>query len=397
MTEMPTDTQNATKIGVFWRRKVTSGAVIGICILCLAGCDSLYFYRQAAGGQLSLLLGGESVAKLLDSEHLTPERRRQLLHAQSILRWGEQTMSLPSKGNYGRFVELERKHVLWNVFISPKFAFHSDSFCYPLVGCAPYRGFFEESVARSFADRYRLQGFDTYVGAVDAYSTLGWFRDPLLSSFIDYPPPALARLLLHELAHSKIWISGDVAFNESFASFVGDKGASQWSAANAIAYPPEFEDRRQAWRALVDFALSIRHTLGDLYRQPDLSEAQRLAEKTKLLNGARACYQVHRDQLGGGRFDGLMGDGLNNALLLSLSTYENWQPVFKQLFQEANEDWQVFFLAVENLAQGPDQQRAAQLVALRRKALGEQQEAAEADDHNPQTVQCEALSDHTLN
>ena len=209
---------------------------LGLCCCLAGGCESLRFYKQAALGQLSLLQQAEDVDALV-TDPSTPEGLRQRLETvQGILQFAEQQLDLPVGDRYQRYVGLEQDFVVWSVFVAPPLVMNSVQWCYPLVGCAPYRGYFDQADAVALAANYADRGFDTYVAGVSAYSTLGWFKDPLLSSFVFYSEPALTNLLFHELAHSKVWVNNDVAFNESFASFVGLQGTRQWLSLGRDQY-----------------------------------------------------------------------------------------------------------------------------------------------------------------
>ncbi len=231
---------------------------------------------------------------------------------------------------------------------------------------------------------------DIYVGGVPAYSTLGWFEDPLLSTFIRWPEGRLAELLIHELAHSRIWVSGDVAFNEAFASFVGREGARSWlEQRHGADAADDFLDRGRSWPALMRLLLETRHALGELYLS-DLGEAEKRAGKSRVIDRARACYRRNISRYGSGGYDHILA-GLNNALLVSLSTYDDDVPAFAAVFAQVSGDWQRFFEEVERMARMTPARRADAIEALR-----EQQIAERGDDEGAHEVECEALFRHGL-
>jgi predicted aminopeptidase len=257
-----------------------------------------------------------------------------------------------------------------------------------MVGCAPYRGYFNEARAGRYADKLARQGFDVYLGGVAAYSTLGWFDDPLLSSFIEWPQANLAELLIHELAHGQLWVKGDVEFNEAFATFVGRRGALQWieqreGSVGVTAYL----QRRKAWRSMIHLLLDARSALQSVYAA-NLDDADKYREKAAVLDRATVCYERNRSVLGDGRFDALMTQ-VNNAYLVSLATYQDNVPAFARIFADHGGDWQGFFAAVAKLGRLPAKARSERLAELR-----EQQVAHTGDDQRADQIQCESLLSH---
>ena len=374
--------------------------LVAMCWLA-GGCESLQFYHQAALGQLALLRQSNAVDTLVQDPATTPRLRERLVMVQAMRDFAEQQLLLPVGDRYRRFVQLPRDYVVWNVFAAPPLDMRSELWCYPLIGCAPYRGYFAKGDADALAKRYAEQGFDSYVGGVSAYSTLGWFNDPLLSSFIFYSEPALANLLFHELAHSKVWVAGDVAFNESFASFVGIQGARRWLARNQRELGAEqlarWQRRQHEWQRFKTFALAAKADLTNLYQQQSGNSEQRLQQRERVRSYWQSCYRQQRQQLGNGRFDGFMGERFNNAFLLSLGTYEDWQGAFAQVFAEAAGDWSVFFLQVQALSELSASDRLAQMHKLQQRRLLQQQETQDADHQGAEQVKCQPFADHVLN
>ena len=357
----------------------------------LAGCETLGFYSQAVSGQLSITHRRQPVAELLEElrrAQADAESQRllaQLELSRDILGFADEHLGLDVAGRYQTFVQLDDPYVLWNVFAAPELALTPRSWCYLLVGCAPYRGYFARRRAQRYADKLAARGFDTYIGGVPAYSTLGWFADPLLSSFIYWHERDLAALLLHELAHGRVWVESDVAFNEAFATFVGRQGAQEFlsSSGNVEAVPPS------AWPAMSEFLLSVRAVLEGVYAR-DVADGEKRAAKRQILAQARSCYADQRSRLGAGRFDGLMA-GINNAYLVSLTTYQQAVPAFAAIFAAQGGDWAEFFAAVEALAELEPAERDRRVAALR-----QQQEANAGNDEGPQHIQCDALFGHGL-
>lgn len=368
-----------------------------LAALLTAGCQTISYYSHAALGQLRVLTGREPVPRVLE----TLESRRdadpqadllyqRLRFSQEVLDFAEEELGLTVNGRYRTYVDLERSAVVWNVFAAPPLSLEPYRWCYPVVGCAPYRGYFDLGFAGRRARALEAQGYETYVGPVAAYSTLGWFEDPLLSSFVGWPEPDLAALLFHELAHGEVWAAGDAAFNESFATFVGRQGLHEWLRERG----GEMVERERraalgARRRLMDLLGRTRDVLHGLYRSK-ASDPVKLGLKDRILSGVRACYADNRDRLGKGRFDALMA-GLNNARLVSVATYEDMVPAFAGLFESVNGDWAAFYGEVAQLAELEPGERLAAL-----RASGEHYIAQGGDHHSTEQVQCEALSSHFL-
>ena len=352
----------------------------------LAGCQTVGFYSQAVGGQLSIMRKQVPIDRLLDDPATPEPLRDQLALTQEILEFAEKTMGLEVGNRYRRYVELGRDYVVWNVVAAPAFSLEPERWCYPFVGCAPYRGYFSESAALAFAASLEADGLETFVGGTPAYSTLGWFDDPVLSSFVDYPPGHLAELLLHELAHGRVWVAGDVAFNEAFASFVGETGASSWLGADDRA---RFEAANKASKRFERWLHELANSLADVYQSADTN----VLPERKQATMARylACYEAHRSVLGEGRYDQLVEARLNNAYLAARRTYEDWQPAFRALFERSGKHWESFFDAVEALGALTEAERVLELEALREEGIAGERDHSRADE-----IQCEPLPRHGL-
>ena len=199
-----------------------------LVLLALAGCESLSYYSQAIGGQLSLLSRARPIDDWLADPSTPDELRARLELAKRVRAFASNALALPDNASYHSYAALDREYVVWNVYAAAELAVTPKQECFPIAGCVSYRGFFSEQAARKHAEGLRAQGYDVYVAGVAAYSTLGWFDDPLLSTFIRYSDTQLARLVFHELAHQKVYAKNDTVFNESFAVVVEEEGVRRW-------------------------------------------------------------------------------------------------------------------------------------------------------------------------
>ncbi len=357
-------------------------------VLLVAGCETLSFYSQAARGQWQVLNRAEPVSEVISAPGLSEETKRQLALAQEALVFAEQHLRLDVGKRYRRYADLERTAVVWNVFAAQPLDLGGKRWCYPVAGCTSYRGFFREAAAHRYARRMVERGWETYVGAVPAYSTLGWFDDPILSTFIHWPEPDLVSLLFHELAHGRIWVKDDVSFNEGFASFVGEAGLRAWMGRRYEARVYEdYLERRKGQRQFRQFLVRAKTELTSLYARTDLNHEEKLAGKEELIAAVLACYDTHRSALGGGRFDTLMHERFNNAYLVSVGTYEDRVPAFRVLFEQSD-GWEDFYRRVEALADLEVTHRERELSSL------EDEKHQHTDDTRPDEVHCEAFPGH---
>lgn len=316
-----------------------------VCLLAasllLAGCETLTYYLQAAGGQLALLSRSRPIEDLLVDPATPPPLREKLRLALSIRNFAVTELKLPDNGSYRSYAGLDRPYAVWNVVSAPEFSLKALKSCFPIVGCVSYRGFFAQEDAEVHAATLRATGSDIYVYGVPAYSTLGRFDDPLLSTFIRYPDAELARLLFHELAHQVVYVKDDSTFNESFAVVVEREGVRRWLAATGRgAQLQAFLDgqkRRAEFRAQLDQA---RARLQLLYRTrlaPEEMRARKRAEFEALKPVLAANPRfAHAEP--------------NNALLASFATYTDLTGTFEYLLAEEGGDLGKFYRKVKTLA-----------------------------------------------
>ena len=330
----------------------------------LTGCSSPGYYPQLAAGQWQLLKAREPVARVIADPQRDPHLRERLAGAQAARTFASKQLHLPDNQSYRVYADLKRPYVVWNVFATPAFFLDPVTHCFPIAGCVAYRGYYEQGAARGEAALQRQQGLDVYVSGVEAYSTLGWFDDPILNSMLSWGDERLASLIFHELAHQRLYVKDDTEFNESFASFVEQEGSRQWRAHQGLP-PPDTrsEQQREAFTGLV---LTTRQRLQTLYGQP-LPEAQMQEHKDAEFEHMRQEYRRLRDQHwpGNTRYDAWINAPMNNAKLLPFGLYDQWVPAFSALFKHVDGNWQAFYAEVERLAKLPAARRKA---ALRRWA-----------------------------
>ncbi|MCQ4348019.1 aminopeptidase [Pseudomonas stutzeri] len=332
-------------------------------LVLLTGCSSLGYYAQLAGGQWQLLRARQPVAELLADPAQPAALRQRLRLAQDARAFASAQLALPDNRSYRLYADLGRPYVVWNLFATPELSLQPVTHCFPVAGCVAYRGWFDEQRARGAAARLRLQGLDTEVAGVAAYSTLGWFDDPLLAGMLAWNDERLAGLIFHELAHQRLYLPGDTAFNESYARFVEEEGLRQWRRARALPPPPaHLQRQREQFVALV---MASRARLEALYARPLPPEALRALKQAEFQR-LRGEYAALRDGSwqGDARYDGWFARPLNNARLLPFGLYEQWLPAFAALFAESGGDWSRFHARAVALAGLEPAARRAALEAL---------------------------------
>jgi predicted aminopeptidase len=291
--------------------------------LFLAGCETLSYYAQAIGGHFNVLSAARSVDTWLADPATAPELRARLETARRIREFASRELALPANASYASYADVQRPYVVWNVYAAGEFSVEAKRECFPFTGCVSYRGFFSEAEARRHAERLRAEGNDVHVGGVPAYSTLGWFDDPLLSTFIRYADAQLARLVFHELAHQVVYAKDDTTFNESFAVVVEEEGVRRWLEAEARAVDlAAFRAAQARKRQLAARIEAGRERLKGIYlSNVSVEEKRRL--KAEEFARLRAEYGA------------IVPAEPNNAFLVSISVYTQLVPAFEQLLAQS--------------------------------------------------------------
>ncbi|WP_025754210.1 MULTISPECIES: aminopeptidase [unclassified Pseudomonas] len=334
-----------------------------LAALLLNGCSSVAYYGQLAEGQWQLLRARQPVAQVIADPATPPQLRSHLAHAEQARVFASQQLKLPDNRSYRVYADIGRPYVVWNVFATPELSLQPVTHCFPIAGCVAYRGYYQQGAARGAAALMRQDGLDVYVGGVEAYSTLGWFDDPILSSMVGWGDERLATLIFHELAHQRFYVQNDTEFNESFASFVEQEGTRQWRVARGLAAIGG--DQGQQREQFIRLVLASRERLQAIY-SGTLDEAYKRQAKRAEFERLRREYRQVRDGQWGGdkRYDAWVYGPLSNAKLLPFGLYDQWVPAFEALFREVGGDWGRFYERVEQLGRLPISERKAALQGL---------------------------------
>ena len=317
----------------------------------LNGCSGIGYYVQAIGGHFDVMRAAQPIDELMKNPGGDPGLKNQLGEVQAIREFASRELGLPDNKSYRSYADVGRPYVVWNVFAAPELSLQPRRWCMLVVGCVNYRGYYDRQDAERHAAELREEGYDTFVGGVRAYSTLGYFDDPVLSTFLRLGTPEVARTVFHELAHQLLFVQGDSMFNESFATAVEDEGMRRWLAAHAT---PEqcasFALQRQRKAAFIELMRAYRKKFDALYQSSAATERQRLA-KSALFDALRRDYSGLKASWGGyAAYDKFFGEDLNNAKLVSLSLYTEWVPAFELLLKQEGRDLKRFYQRVAALA-----------------------------------------------
>jgi len=333
--------------------------VLAASFLLLDGC----YYMQAASGHMEVMRNRRPVAEVIDDEATDEVLRGQLRMVVEARQFAVDELLLPENGSYQSYADLQRDFVVWNVFASPEFSLTPKTWCYPVVGCVAYRGYFSEEKARKKADHLARKGLDVSVGGVSAYSTLGRFDDPVLNTMMRWSDLRLVRTLFHELAHQKLYISGDSGFNESFATAVAEIGLDRWIEEKGIPRNEEFDGSlavlQEEVRNLVDAA---REELEELYAS-EIGVEEMRNQKKVFMDRLSSAVQASFDASGTNVHNWLAAP-LNNARLVPMSLYEGSLPAFREIFSGCGKQLSCFYARSEELAGQEFEQRQESLASF---------------------------------
>jgi predicted aminopeptidase len=343
--------------------------------LALGGCADTRYYWQSASGHLALMQAARPVDDWLADAQTPPPLKERLALAKRVRSFAVAELGLPDNASYHRYADLHRRAVVWNVVAAPAFSLTLKTWCFPVLGCVGYRGYFRETDARELAAQLQSEGLEVSVYGVPAYSTLGWMNwaggDPLLSTFIAFPEGELARIIFHELSHQVLYAHDDTRFNESFATTVERLGGARWLAMHASAQAREdyavFESRRRQFRAL---ALETRDRLQQIY-EPAAGQApdrqRQVQAKQVVMDGFQVRYAALKAGWGGYAGYDFWAAQANNASFGAQAAYDDLVPAFEALFEREGRNWAAFYDAVRHLAQMPASERTRALTRSKDK------------------------------
>jgi predicted aminopeptidase len=334
----------------------------GAAVLCAALAAGGCYEAQAVRGQLALMSERVPIERVIASPQTPQALRAQLLQVRAIREFASRELGLPDNGSYRSYADIGRAFVVWNVVAAPEFSVEPRQWCYPVAGCVAYRGYFSEQRARSYARSLHAGGMDVSVAGVAAYSTLGHFDDPVISTMMSWSDVQLASILFHELSHQLLYVAGDSSFDEAFASVVEEEGLRRWLGAQGRDQDlREYGLQQDRYRQAVALLIGCRAELAALYASgADASLLRR--RKRETFDALRAAYARLKTGWGGyAGFDPWFGADLSNGSLAAVATYEDCVPGFQRELAAGGGDLRTFYAAVRRLAKLPQRERDARV------------------------------------
>jgi predicted aminopeptidase len=307
----------------------------------ITGCSTAKYYSHAVVGHLHLTTGQSSIQKLIEDEETDKEFKRQLELVTELRGFAKDKLSLDVGKAYSKYKHLDRSAAVWVVYAAPAFSTELQSWKYPIIGEYQSKGFFKERMAKEYSAKLHTQGFDVYVGEATAYSTLGWFSDPLLSTFLDDSDEELAEILFHELAHRTYYLKGDTMFNESFATAFAQKSVQLWLKEKG--QEKRLEKYRQKLKRRDEFRSLLQETkngLSLIYNNAN-NDSEAILQKRKqdsIQSFKATCIALRKKWNKPKSLESWVDEEVNNAKIAASSVYLLKVPYFNQLWDQANQD-----------------------------------------------------------
>lgn len=345
-------------------KKRLKNSLLLILFLSLTGCSNASYYLQASLGQWEMLSLRQPVSTLIAHPKTDPHLKKQLELTQKLRTFAKDHLKLPSDGSFESYVDLKRPSATWIVFATEEFSLKPLVWCFPIAGCLGYRGYFHLQDAEDFAQTLKQKDYDIAVIGSPAYSTLGWFKDSLLNTYLFWPDSLLANLMFHELAHQKLYVADDTAFNESYAQAVGQIGVQRWLKHTQQPLAIEAYQNYLTRRAhFLDILKKTRLTLKKLYQSNLAKDTMREEKKQVLAQTCQKIQTLFSNNSLTTKTPSTFCKPLNNAKLASVNLYATWVSAFLKLYQNSEGIMSHFHDKVERLSQlTPDQRTHTLLI-----------------------------------
>ena len=350
------------------RLHITKYAFLIICSLTVSACSSFGYYMDLMSGHSELIDKQKPITEILADKSTKPKLRSLLETSQKIRNFATKSLHLPDNDSYRIYADLKRRYAIWNVVAAKEFSTEPKKWCFLFVGCLSYRGYFSKDDAKAYANELKQEGYDVYLAGAKAYSTLGWFDDPLLNTMMYKSEARRAGIIFHELSHQIVYIENDTAFNEAFATAVEQEGIRRWMAKKGKdeQYQEYLIDKKRE-SGFNQLLQSTREKLKELYKSQKSDEEKR-KQKNMIFSLQQKKYRALKKLWGGyNGYDQWMNQKLNNAHLLLISTYHDLVPTFNAMLKEENYNLKKFYLAVEKYGELDKEKRARQLNLLVKK------------------------------
>ncbi len=334
----------------------------------LMACSTISYYNQSVMGHLNLMWEKQQIKERFHDPALTDKERKKLRYILDTRSYASRELKLPDNDSYTEIAYINTDYIVWNVNATPEFSLQAVNWCYLIIGCVSYRGYFNKNDAESFARTLDIKGLDTTVTGASAYSTLGWFDDPILSNMLAWKDRSISGLIFHELAHQVVYISDNTSFNEAFAKAVEQIGVLYWLASydkSQLKKYFTYLERHHSYRLLLR---KTKQSLVTLYNS-DENDATKRAKKAQIFLVLRNEYQAFKKHWKTNAYDNWFSTELNNARFVSDSTYYSKLPIFFALFVENNGNWNKFYSSVKALGKLDNKQRNKKEITLAREQI----------------------------
>ncbi len=323
------------------------------------GCSNIGYYAQSISGGYEVLSRREPIADVLQDPTVPQSVKDKLQVVLEIREFASRKLQLPDNDSYRTYVDLQRPYAVWNVFAAPEFSMQMKEWCFLFVGCVRYRGYFDEQAAQQYADKLKQENLDVYVTGIAAYSTIGWFDDPVLNTIIQREEIRLAGLIFHELSHQEVFVKGDTAFNEGFSVTVELEGVKRWlEFKDSPELMQQYQQRKDRHKQFVTLVNQTRDRLEKLYNGDDDIDFKR-KKKSAIIDDMKQQYQDLKAKWDGyAGYDRWFAKPINNAQIAAVTTYRDYVPAFQVLLAKNNYDMRAFYDAVAELGDMPKKQRS---------------------------------------
>ncbi|GMR20408.1 MAG: aminopeptidase [Gammaproteobacteria bacterium] len=327
-------------------------------LLSVNACSNFAYYLQSMQGQWDVIQRRESIQALLEKNDIPTDTKAVLRRALAIRDFASRELGLPDNGSFRSYANLERPYVVWNVFAAPALSLKPKQWCFLFAGCVSYRGYFTKEDAVQYGNELQAQGWDVFIAGIRAYSTLGWFDDPLLNTVTHYDEIALAALIFHEMAHQVVYVEDDTSFNESFAKTVEQVGVKRWMERKQnSAHYQKYLKRQQHSKEFIALVMKYRQKLKTVYDSP-LYDDKKLEAKRRIFSELQKEYQALKQRWNNSkRYDRWFARDMNNAKLNSVGAYHEYVPGFKQMLARKDNTLESFYTAVKTLSRRPASER----------------------------------------
>jgi predicted aminopeptidase len=343
-------------------RNTIKYSILILSVFTVSACSSFGYYMDLMAGHSELLERRKPINEILANEETTLKLRELLETSQKMRDFASKELDLPENDSYRTYADINRSYAVWNVIASKEFSIQAKKWCFLFVGCLSYRGYFSKADATAYANELKSEGYDVYVAGAKAYSTLGWFDDPLLNTMMYKSEARRAGIIFHELAHQVLYIDNDSAFNEAFATAVEQEGIRRWmkKKGRSDQYKKYLANKKRDAQ-LNALLQQTQAELKQLYKTKS-TENEKRQQKNIIFSLMQKKYQQLKKSWGGNKmYDKWMSQELNNAHLVLIATYHELVPVFKAILKKENDNLKKFYLVVAEYGKLDVKQRTQQL------------------------------------